>query len=60
MEPPIGRRLGYHELGDEKEEADMDWMLGEASRVSGDGSRGSRNWILALLLPLLVSHSIYE
>lgn len=55
MDQPIGKRVGYHELGEEKQDADMDWMLGEASSISGDGSRGSRNWILAVMMPVLVS-----
>lgn len=55
IEAPIGSKMGYHELGDEKEEGDMEWMLGEASQLSGAGSRGSRNWVLAIMLPILVN-----
>lgn len=60
VEPPIGRRVGYHELGDEKEEGDIDWMLGEASNLSGAGSRGSRNWMLTALMPVLVRKAVFE
>lgn len=54
-EAPIGSKMGYHELGDEKEEGDIEWMLGEASQLSGAGSRGSRNWVLAIVLPVMVN-----
>lgn len=54
IEKPVGSKVGYHEVGDEKEEADVDWMLGEASQLSGAGTRGSSNWILKIMLPIVV------
>ncbi|CAN0538795.1 unnamed protein product, partial [Ectocarpus sp. 12 AP-2014] len=30
IEPPLGSKIGYHELEDEKEDADEEWMTGEA------------------------------
>lgn len=55
VEAPIGKKVGYHELGDEAEDADVEWMTGEASNISGGGVRGSRNWLLTILLPIFVS-----
>ena len=54
LEAPIGSKIGYHELDDEKEEADEEWMMGEASQLSGAGTRGSSNWVLKVMLPILV------
>ena len=54
IEAPLGSKLGYHELDDEKEDADEEWMLGEASSLSGAGSRGSKNWVLKVMVPILV------
>lgn len=54
LEAPLGSKIGYHELDDEKENADEEWMTGEASQVSGGGTRGSRNWVLKVMLPILV------
>eukprot|EP00752_Nemacystus_decipiens_P004845 g4409.t1 len=54
LEPPLGSKIGYHELEDEKEEADEEWMTGEASQLSGAGTRGSSNWVLKILLPILL------
>lgn len=55
IEKPFGSKIGYHELEDEKEDADEEWMTGEASQVSGGGSRGSSNWCLKIMFPILVS-----
>ncbi|CAN0413276.1 unnamed protein product, partial [Ectocarpus fasciculatus] len=54
IEPPLGSKIGYHELEDDKEDADEEWMTGEASQVSGGGSRGSTNWVLKVMFPILV------
>ncbi|CAM9307510.1 unnamed protein product, partial [Laminaria digitata] len=54
LEAPLGSKLGYHELDDEKEEGDQEWMLGEASSLSGAGSRGSKNWVLKIMVPILL------
>lgn len=54
VDPPVGRKVGYHEEGDDKEEGDVDWMLGEASTLSGAGTRGSSNWVLKVMVPILV------
>ncbi|CAM9756914.1 unnamed protein product [Ectocarpus sp. 8 AP-2014] len=54
IEPPLGSKIGYHELEDEKEDADEEWMTGEASHVSGGGTRGSNNWVLKVLFPILL------
>ncbi|CAM9686115.1 unnamed protein product, partial [Hapterophycus canaliculatus] len=51
VEAPIGSKIGYHELEDDKEEADEEWMTGEASHISGGGTRGSNNWVLKVLFP---------
>lgn len=55
LEAPLGSKIGYHELNDEKEDADEEWMTGEASQLSGAGTRGSSNWVLKIMLPILVS-----
>ena len=55
LERPLGSKIGYHELEDEKEEADEEWMTGEASQLSGAGTRGSSNWVLKIMLPIFVS-----
>lgn len=60
VEAPLGRKVGYHELGDEAEEADVEWMTGEASQVSGGGVRGSRNWCLMIVFPIFVSYTQYH
>eukprot|EP00903_Cladosiphon_okamuranus_P017710 g16307.t1 len=52
LEAPLGSKIGYHELEDEKEEADVEWMTGEASQLSGAGTRGSSNWVLKIILPI--------
>lgn len=57
IEAPLGPKIGYHEIDDEKEEADEDWMLGEASQLSGAGTRGSSNWVLKVMVPILVSET---
>ncbi|CAM9188929.1 unnamed protein product [Pylaiella littoralis] len=54
IEAPLGPKIGYHEIDDEKEEADEDWMLGEASQLSGAGTRGSSNWVLKVMVPILL------
>lgn len=54
VEAPLGRKIGYHELEDDKEEADEEWMTGEASQLSGGGTRGSSNWVLKIMFPILV------
>lgn len=54
LERPLGSKIGYHELEDEKEEADEEWMTGEASQLSGAGTRGSNNWLLKVIFPILV------
>lgn len=54
LEAPLGSKIGYHELEDEKEEADEEWMTGEASQLSGAGTRGSSNWVLKIMVPILV------
>lgn len=58
VEAPLGRKVGYHELGDEAEEADVEWMTGEASQVSGGGVRGSRNWCLMIVFPIFLITAI--
>lgn len=55
LEAPLGPKIGYHELDDEKEDADEEWMTGEASQLSGAGTRGSNNWVLKVMLPICVS-----
>ncbi|CAM9534043.1 unnamed protein product, partial [Ectocarpus sp. 12 AP-2014] len=54
IDPPLGSKIGYHELEDEKEDADEEWMTGEASQVSGGGTRGSSNWMLKVVFPILL------
>lgn len=54
-EKPLGRKVGYLEVGDEPEEADEEWITGEASQISGGGVRGSKNWFLKICFPILVS-----
>lgn len=54
LEAPLGSKIGYHELDDEKEDADEEWMAGEASQLSGAGTRGSSNWVLKIMVPILV------
>ncbi|CAM9876208.1 unnamed protein product [Scytosiphon promiscuus] len=54
VEAPIGTKIGYHELEDDKEEADEEWMTGEASQLSGGGTRGSSNWFLKIMFPIVL------